>query len=349
VIHLLHGKDSYRVHAAFIAIRSALETTDGMLESNTSVLDGRTLTPVELQAHVTAVPFLAPHRLVVVEGLLRAVGENTSGRRRKKSETEDAIAPWRPVAAALADPASMPDSTTLVFLEGELTRANAAFPVFAPIARSNEYLPLDRDALLAWLKQETRARGLKLTAGAASRLIELVGTDLWSMTGELDKLQAYAAGDEVDEATVTSLVTPTQRETKFWELTDAIVAGDEAKALTSLSRLLQDGEAPQLLSFMIAAQFRRIAVVKDLADRRAPRSEIAALIDPQKKRDSMINRAIQNAGRYTWAQVEHAYQRLIDADLSVKRGLQDDESALQLLVHELCAVAPRGAARSYAG
>jgi hypothetical protein len=35
----------------------------------------------------------------------------------------------------------------------------------------------------------------------------------------------------------------------------------------------------------------------------------------------------------------------VDADLSVKRGLQDDESALQLLLHELCDIAPKSSPR----
>jgi DNA polymerase III delta subunit len=55
------------------------------------------------------------------------------------------------------------------------------------------------------------------------------------------------------------------------------------------------------------------------------------------------------AGRYTWPRLHEAYRLILDADLSVKRGLQDDESALQLLVHELCALAPSGSTRpSYA-
>jgi hypothetical protein len=43
--------------------------------------------------------------------------------------------------------------------------------------------------------------------------------------------------------------------------------------------------------------------------------------------------------------VRDAYGRILDSDLSVKRGLADDESALQLLVLELCRLAPKGAAR----
>jgi hypothetical protein len=41
-----------------------------MLATNTDVLDGRAVTPDQLAAICDTVPFLASHRLVVVEGLL---------------------------------------------------------------------------------------------------------------------------------------------------------------------------------------------------------------------------------------------------------------------------------------
>jgi hypothetical protein len=46
------------------------------------------------------------------------------------------------------------------------------------------------------------------------------------------------------------------------------------------------------------------------------------------------------AMRFSWAGLRAAYARILDADLSVKRGLQDDETALQALVLDLCATAP---------
>jgi DNA polymerase III delta subunit len=59
-----------------------------------------------------------------------------------------------------------------------------------------------------------------------------------------------------------------------------------------------------------------------------------------------LNAVGANASRYSWATLRQAYARLLEADLDVKRGRQDDESSLQLLVHELCALATRGSARS---
>ena len=91
---------------------------------------------------------------------------------------------------------------------------------------------------------------------------------------------------------------------------------------------------------MIARQYRQLVIVKEMRDRRAPQGEVARAAGvPEWKVDGVA----ALAGRYSWPDLRRAYQLLLDADLSIKRGLQDDESALQLLIHELCSLAPRAA------
>ncbi len=161
------------------------------------------------------------------------------------------------------------------------------------------------------------------------------------MKHAIAKLAAYAGGETIDEEMVRELVTATD-DTKFWSITDAVIAGNERKALTSLQRMLTDGAAPAMLSAMLVRQYRQLAIVKDMRDRRASQDEMARASGVPAFKVAEVSAL---ASRYSWAQVRAAYARLLAADLSVKRGLQDDESALQLLVHELCAMAPKGAAR----
>ena len=160
----------------------------------------------------------------------------------------------------------------------------------------------------------------------------LVGPDLWALYNELDKLEIYAQGEPVDESTV-SMVVAQARETKLWDMTDAVLAGNERKAVEVLGKLLLEGEPAPLLSSMVARQYRQIAIVKELRDKRATEGEISRAAGvPQWK----VKQFATAASRYSWQDLRRAYGLLVEADLSVKRGLQDDESALQLLLHELC-------------
>jgi DNA polymerase-3 subunit delta len=341
VIHLFHGKDDYRVREAVREVRNRLRAGDDMLESNTTVLEGRGLTAGELLGHATAMPFLASARLVIVEGLLAALGEVRGGRRAKKNAADDPLEPWRRAAATLGDAATMPPTTTLVFVEGELKKNNAAFSIFAPIARTVDYGLLAKDELPTWINDRAREKGVNLAPRAMASLAQLIGPDLWAIDNELDKLAAYADGAIVEHETVAEIVSQAQ-ETKVWDLTDAIVAGDARKALDAMRRLLAEGEAATLLAFMVTRQFRQLALVKDMRERGARADDVARVSGVVPFRLSAIGAV---ASRISWADIGAAYARILDADLSVKRGLADDESALQLLVHELCALAPRGGSR----
>jgi DNA polymerase III delta subunit len=100
-----------------------------------------------------------------------------------------------------------------------------------------------------------------------------------------------------------------------------------------------------MLAFMIVREFRQMVLVKDLRERRLRQDEVLRLSGVNKFR---LNAVGANASRYPWTTLRAAYARLLEGDLNVKRGLQDDESSLQLLVHELCALAPRSGQPAYA-
>jgi DNA polymerase-3 subunit delta len=278
---------------------------------------------------------------VIVEGLLAALGEIKGGRRTKKNAADDPMEPWRRAAATLADPATMPASTTLVLVEGDLKKTNAAFSLFAPIARTVEYGPLAKDELPAWIDARAGEKGVKLAPRAMASLAQLIGPDLWAIDNELEKLAAYADGAIVEPETVSEIVTQAQ-ETRIWDLTDAITAGDSRKALTAMRKLLLEGEPATRAAFMVTRQFRQLALVKDMRERGARADDVARVAGVPPFRLSAVGAV---ASRMSWADIGAAYARILEADLSVKRGLADDESALQLLIHELCALAPKGGTR----
>jgi DNA polymerase-3 subunit delta len=343
VIYLYHGKDDYRVHGAVRELRERLAAGDdgvtGMLESNTTVLDGRTVTPQELLGHATAVPFLASNRLVMVEGLLKALGEVKRGR-GKKAKEDDPLAPWRDAFATLGDKAAVPETTTLVFVGGELSEKNPLFALVAPFSRTVQFDELKPAELPTWISTEAKRLGVNLDGRAVAALAQLVGPDLWTLTNELEKLAAYAEGGAVDHEMIEAVVS-SAREAKMWDMTDAVLAGDDRQALAAMQRLRQDGEPTQVLFAVLVTQYRQMAVVKDLRDRRVAENEVFRRTGMKNFR---LDKVTALANRYSWPVLREAYARLLDADLNVKRGLQDAEASLQLLIHELCALSPRAAA-----
>ena len=348
MIHIIHGKDAFRVRRAVAAIREDLRAGDDMLDTNTTLLDGSQISAPELVAHCATVPFLGGARLVIVEGLFKHLGEQRRGRRPKKAAPEDPLEPWRIAASQLADAGVTPPTTTLVFVEGELTTdkmkrvTNPAFALFAPMAQVEAFEPLSGGELASWIRDAGDTKGVNLAPRAVAALSQLAGSDLWALDNELEKLAAYAGGALVDEKMIAEVVSAAQQ-AKVWDLTDAIVEGNARKASAGLQRLLREGEPPTLIAFMIARQFRQIALVKDMRTRRMRQDEIEKGVGITTYRLKAVG---DLAGRYSWGALRRAYGLLLESDLSVKRGIQNDEAALDLLVNQLCALAPRASGRA---
>jgi DNA polymerase-3 subunit delta len=350
MIAVFYGKDDFSAHEALGALSRELDT-DGQLADNTVRVDGRSAKPEELLAICQTMPFLGSHRLVIVSRLFARFQEDTRrGRSRaarsKKADGDDAspLGAWQPFVEALPH---LPETTALVFMEGEVGKSNPLLKELPKGARVQEFKPLAQAEVAGWINRRAAKYEMTVQARAVAVLAQLVGTKLWLLDTELQKLATYAAGSEVTEADVRELVS-FARDPNVFAMVDAVVEGRTRDSLDLLHRLLQEGEAPQRLLAVIARQYRLLLMAKELLEQRMRPPEISAKLEVQ---GFVIQRLLQQAPLYTLEQLRRAYRLLLDADLSVKRGIHDDETALELLIFQLAALAgrraaPRSAARA---
>ncbi len=332
MIAIFFGKDDFSAHEALDELRRKLDT-DGMLTDNTARLDAN-VRPEELLAFCQTVPFLSAHRLIVVDGLL---GRFESGdRRRRRKATDDPLGPWQPFIAALP---SLPETTALAFVDSELGASNALLQALRPHAQVREFKALAQAEVAGWINQRAHRRGVTLEARAVAALAGLVGNQLWTLDSELQKLATYAGDRPVSEADVRSLVS-LARDPNVFAMVDAIVEGRPRDAAEQLQRLFAEGESAQRLLALLARQYRLLLLTRELLDRRVRGPEISARLQVQ---GFVVQRLLKQAPAYTIDRLRQAYRLLLDADLSVKRGVYDEETALQLLLFELAALARPGA------
>lgn len=341
MIALFHGKDGFRAREALADLTRELDA-DGTLADNTTRVDGTTARPGELLSLCQTIPFLGSKRLVIVERLLPRFdaagrGRRGAGRRGKAADLGD----WQPFVDALAE---LPETTALVFLEGEVGAKNPLLAALPRDAKVQDFKPLPQGELAAWIMQRTPKYALSLQPRATAALAQLVGNDLQVLDSELQKLAAYAQGNQVSEDDVRALVSMARAPNVF-AMADAVIEGRAQEAASLIQRLLTDGEAPQYLLTMIARQYRMLLLTKDALDRRVKPVEIASRLGVQ---TFVMQRLMQQAPAHTLDGLKRSYRRILDADLSIKRGIFEDETALQLLAVELAMMAnPRGGRQGY--
>lgn len=230
------------------------------------------------------------------------------------------------------------DSTVLVFVADDLDKRKKLTKALLATCAVVEFLAVKDAEAKAWAR--TRLKELKTTADdrVLSEVIRLVGTNLQTLRSELDKLAAAAIETRQITMELVDQLIARSRELSNFDLGDQLIAGDRRRALETLHRLLEDDVAPVMLLGLIAGNYHRLALAKELLKRGA-RDEVYRLIyGPPAKRDAFMN----TLQRSEATKIARGIQLIAAADLAIKSSLggggpKGARLQLEVLVCELAA------------
>ena len=297
-----------------------------VLEANRHRLVGSQTKPGELLSMCNALPFIDDYRLVVVEGLLGTA--ESQGRRGRRGSSGDSKtnSQWQSLGEAVP---RMPETTILVFTDGPLGGNNPLLRMLKPLAQVEELSAPNGEALARWVKSTAESKGSSISPSAIRSITDLVGSDLWTLDQELEKLALYCSDREIQESDVGEMVTQV-REASIFAAVDAILDGRPGVALRLLHQLKEDGrEAPYIIS-MVERQLRLLALARDSMDRGAPQSELRGRLGTSS--DFVVRKTAEQARRHAMPEIIWRYNRLLETDLAIKRGRLEPNLALELLV-----------------
>jgi len=126
-------------------------------------------------------------------------------------------------------------------------------------------------------------------------------------------------------------LTGRSRELSNFELTDHLIARNRKRALQTLHRLLDDGAEPVMLIGLIASNYHRLALAKDLMSKGAPNPEVYRQVGIFGKREEFL----ATARRTDAAALARSLERIAAADLAIKTSLATPRLQLEMLVCEL--------------
>jgi DNA polymerase-3 subunit delta len=350
MLYILHGDDDLGPEELLASLREKLGPRE-MVDLNTTRLDGSQASLDDLRRVCNTYPFLAPRRLVVVEGLLTALASRRrGGRKPDTAASEEGVGEVqegekRETAPSLRDLEAylrvLPETTVLVLLEPEVLPPE--HPILAlgrelaqedpPRAVVREFRVPKEDQLGAWIVRRVEKRGGRIAADAAEALAAFAGRDLRRLDQEIGKLVTYVGPERpITLADVEALV-PDTREASLFEFTDAVARRDARRGMSILRRLLEEGYPPLVLLSMVARQVRILLQVKELQGQGYPAPRMARELGFH---PYVVEKALRQAASLSFPVLEQMHRLLLEADLAIKTGAQDPETALDLLVVEVC-------------
>lgn len=328
MLYILYGEDDFSLREALARIKEGLGDKE-LLSTNTTILQGQNLTLQQLIITCDTLPFLAPNRLVIVEGLLSRF--ETQDREKRAAKPRDSE--WQYFKEYLN---RMPGSTVLILTDGALKRGNPMLADIALLAKVQEFKPFKGAQLNNWMQARAKSLGCSISPPALQLLSELVGGNLGLLSIEIDKLSLYAQGRMVEVNDVKSLVAYAQ-ETNVFSMVDAILERNASKATRLLHLLEDEGAAPAYLLFMITRQVRMVIQAKDMLQQKQAFADLGHTLGISS--DYVLQKVREQARAPSMEQLKTVYRKLLDTDISIKTGrIKGDrgELALELLICELC-------------
>lgn len=330
MFYILYGKDTFSRQQKLEQIKAGLGASE-MLDVNTSVLDGQQLTFYQLADVCNAVPFLSPYRLVIVEGLLERFELKTEAEGRSDTAKTKAAAAQKEWQGLTDSVKQMPPTTILILIDGDIKR-NPLLKSLEASADVTAFPELKNKWLRDWIQQRVKEGSGTIASDAVTLLADLVGGDLWAMSGEVDKLLAYCQGRSISEDDVRQ-ISSVAREANIFVLVDAILEAKRKVGQQLLHQLLQSGASPSYVLSMITRQLRLIVMAREFGQKLFT-SEIRSKLE--RTSDYSLEKALRQARAYTQDRIKKAYHQLLETDIAIKTGRYDGDLALNLLVIELC-------------
>jgi DNA polymerase-3 subunit delta len=229
------------------------------------------------------------------------------------------------------DPA--PDAT-LVLVAAKPDRRRNPWKRLLPKATVHDAAPKRGRALREHVEHELRARGLRFARPAFDDLVAEVGQDLRRLMGEVDKVEAFAAGRREISADDVAAVLGRGLGQPLYLLSDAFASRDAGRSLELVERLLGDGEEALRILSALHRSARQVRAARALGEAGVSRDQIGARLLPanvQFKLDALLSAA----RRWTEPDLRRGLAALGEADRRLKTG-GDGHTALVAAVAESC-------------
>jgi DNA polymerase III subunit delta len=315
MIKLFYGDDTYSLNKALKNLEQDFFNAN-FGDININKFDGASLTYDNFVRSVSAVPFLADKRLIIISGLIK------NGDGKLRDYLSDNLK-------------KIPDSAEVILVEeGEVAKNLKIFKTLAKSGAIN-YFPLRKGyELEKWLINYARDKKIPLPPVSAKKLIATAGNNAWRLINELEKLDLYRIGqrkNEIKENDIDSMV-QSENDPNIFDFIDSIGARNAGAASKHLDQLLTSGKNENYILSMIVYQFRNLLIIEDLIIRGVEKKRLAKEADIH---PFVVTKAIKVLDNFDLRELKKVYAKLLRTDLDIKTGAVEPKLALEKLLADL--------------
>lgn len=317
MIMYVYGADTLRSRAHLRKLIEQFKKQRDPAGYNQKVIDGAETTGGELFGEITAAPFMAEKRLVVVENMLSSSDKELLAEIIERLEKK-----------------TLPESTVIIFWQGAAhSKVKEAKELHAMLLKEkfvSEFELLAGEKLMQWVHKEVQDRGGSIEPAAENRLVASCAGDMWQLQFLVHQLSAFKNGSAITVADVQEFVNEKVDDNVF-AMVEALVAGNREQCYKLLGEQRRQGEEEIKLFGLIVWQFRTLISVSDLLARESNlTSDVIA--SRLKLHPFVAKKNMASARRYSLAKLEVLYKEMVAMDEQIKTGEADPALVLDLFI-----------------
>lgn len=315
MIYFFYGENTYSIKEKIDQLKTRFIKEQG--DFDISEVSGENINKNDYSNLVFVAPFLSTKRLVIVKNLLLENSDLTL----KKYIAENLE--------------KIPDTTILIFVEyGLPDKKLSLYKKLNEPKRAQNFELLQGARLSSWIKNRVESENCQISKEALDQLQLYVGSDLWRLQNEIDKLVLFKRSEnlaKIETKDVEELVVPTLNPNIF-DFVGHIAAGNHLGATKVLDQLIRSGENEIKILSMIVYQYRTMLEICDFKNQKLSAAEIASR---SKVHPFVIRKTLDLLHKYSWRDLCSCYFQIQKADTDIKSGQIEPNLALLLLIANL--------------
>jgi DNA polymerase-3 subunit delta len=331
-IHLLHGDDSFSLSRR---IKELLASGGDVAEvdMNTTRLDGKLASFEDIQTAVSTLPFFGGARWIVVDSALNKIDKSKT---EKFTRLLESLPPTNQLVLTVEDHTKWRKDADGRWIQvWEMLNEGHWLIKWAtahPDAIEVLDFPLpDERAMDAWVIAEVKRQGGKIEPEAAHELTIHVGNETSIASQEIGKLLMYVNFARAVTAKDVIELVSSEGSADVFVMLDAMMEGRVKEAQGLMHQLLEQ-DPPEVILGALSHRLRQLLQVREALD---TREDLKVLVDRKVIFNNQVGKYTNQARRFSMAQLEGIYRRLLEIDLKAKTTFADMDTDLEMLVVEV--------------
>lgn len=318
--YLLYGSEGFLRNYYKKALKVALVNEGDNL--NYSYFEGTGTNPSEVAGLLSTMPFMAEHRVIIVEN---------SGWMAKPSgeEGEEKSSGDGKLSLVIEGIKNIPEDVIIIFVEEKADKRSKLYKAITSKGVAEEFGEQQDETLARWLINQAKAAGKSMDPATAMYLVSECGKDMFLLEKEIEKLIAWCLDRPGITREDVDTVCTHQVNNKIFDMVTAIAMHRQKEALAMYYDLLVLRESPFHILTLLVRQYTRMLAVKDAMLKKIPLASLAGRLEMQ---DWLVKKIGDQTRNISLKEIRRNLEACAKADEDIKSGNLTDSMSLELLI-----------------